>query len=211
MGILDRSKSITQVEETQINAPVGVQGDDNLTAVALGGGDVYAVSTDHNAIGAATELAARSIEAGENLVSEAARLSLETSRGVIDASRDAQDLVAEIAGRSGADIRDLASDYGADVRSLAGSALSTSERLAAGAQEQSADVLTRALDFTRGLQTKFQETIGSTVDALQRIGVEQNKSTDQRLAETTDRTLKYALIALGVMATGLVVFAAMRR
>jgi len=94
---------------------------------------------------------------------------------------------------------------------FASGAQESAERLASGAQESAASFLDTALDFTRGLQTKFQDTIGSTVDALQRIGVEQNKSTDQRLAESSDRALKYALIGLGVMAVGIVAFAAMRK
>jgi hypothetical protein len=158
MGILDRSKSITENITENINAPIGIQGDDNQLYQA--GGDVYAVSTDFNAVDRATELAARALEAGESLAGQSFDLSLATTREVADIAAESR---------------------------------------------------SESLGFARDLQTKFQNVVSSTVDAIQRIGVEQNKSTDQRLAESTERTLKYAVIALGVMAVGLAAFAYVRK
>lgn len=169
MGILDRSKSVTQNVTENRSSPLGVQGDDNVSVISEG--DSYIVNTDHNAIDRATELAKRSVDAGESLALEAFSLSRSLTRDVIDVARDSQEIVAD----------------------------------------QSGDFLQTALDYTRDLNTRFQNTIGSTVDAIQRIGVEQNKSTDQRLAETTERTLRYAVIALGVMAVGLAAFAYSRK
>lgn len=77
--------------------------------------------------------------------------------------------------------------------------------------DSSAGFLQRGLDFARETNTRFQSTIASTVDAIQRIGVEQNKSTDQRLSEVSERTVKYALLALGVLGLALVGFAAYKR
>ncbi len=92
--------------------------------------------------------------------------------------------------------------------------LRQSEIVADSARESvisSENFLDASLNFAREANTKFQATIASTVDAIQRIGVEQNKSTDQRLSEVSERTTKYALIAIGVLGLALVGFAAFKR
>lgn len=265
MGLFDRSKSVTSNLTEQVNRPVTIT-DSDYANVLEAGGDIYSVSTDHNAIDRATEIAMRSLLVGESIVADGLRAAEETARlsqtsavrlgeGAFDLSYESQLLSAQSATRLGEGAFDLSyesqllaaqgaaraidsSEYSSQraiesAEYSAARALNTVEFLSSGAlettsalardfgttnyllaenvQAQAGNFLDTALDFTRGLQTKFQDTIGSTVDAIQRIGVEQNKSTDQRLAETSEKVLKYAVIAIGVMALGLVGFAAFRR
>jgi hypothetical protein len=228
MGLFDRSSSTTQNLEQNENRPITIT-DSDYAQVIEAGGDVYAVNTDYNAIDRATELAARSLDVGESIVRDGLRTIEETSRmttnaavdlgeGAFDLAYESQYLNAQVAGRavqSAEFSSELVADFSSDAlfatSDLARGFGESTERLAGNVQDQAGDFLNTTLEFTRGLQTKFQDTISSTVDAIQRIGVEQNKSTDQRLAESTETTLKYALIALGVMALGLVGFAATRR
>lgn len=65
--------------------------------------------------------------------------------------------------------------------------------------------------FVENLQGKAQEQLGDTVTALNAIAVEQNKSTDQRLQESTEKMLKYTLIGFGVLVVGFIGVSLLRK
>lgn len=222
MGILDRSSSVTQNLTEQVNRPVNVQDSAGAQVFDTGGGDIYAVSTDYNAIGSATELARASVEAGVKSAEGANDLALSVSRMAFQSSESLANLVADSSSENLRATQSLARDTTYATADIAGRAIDSAE----ASRSQIADIaesansriqstaqgaLNTSLDFVRGLQTKFQDTVSSTVDALQRIGVEQNKSTDQRVAEVSQNATKYVVIGLVVLGVATVAVFALRK
>ena len=83
-----------------------------------------------------------------------------------------------------------------------------------GAYSDAADyqdrALSKSLDFADGILSASQKSVNSTVTALQDISREQNKSTDQRVAEISGNAIKYVSIAVGAIGLGFVAWAALR-
>lgn len=103
------------------------------------------------------------------------------------------------------------------IKSFGDSAFSTVEQSlgrVSGAYETAANyqerALSGALDFSAEILGASQKTIGSTVTALQEIGREQNKSTDERLAEVSGNAIKYVTIAIAAVGLGLLAWSAMK-
>lgn len=97
------------------------------------------------------------------------------------------------------------------------SAFSTVEKAlgrVSGAYESAADYEYRALgsslDFVRDLQRSSLSQVGETVSALNAISTEQNKSTDQRVAEISQNAIKYVIWGVGLLVVGVVAYSAMR-
>lgn len=224
MGSSSRATTQTASTTNNVSRNLNLQDTEGVT-VGEAGGDVTIVSTDHNAIGAATDLAARSVDVADSLGRAGLELSIATSR----------------------EVRDLASGAISEVGNVAGAALNFGDRAfgtvekalgqVSGAYQDSAayqkqaltavqdtqqnaldtvtdlfrDAFTGVTDFIGNLQGKAQTQLGETVTALNAIAVEQNKSSDQRIAEISENSIKYVLIAVGVLATGAVAFAIFKK
>jgi hypothetical protein len=211
MGLFDHSTSNANVtnETENTNAPVNVQ-DSGGAQVFENKGDVnnYTMLTDYNAIDDATQLAQKSVDAATYLGDNAQQLSLKTSQLVADvlqsSQEDSQALIAKnTAGTIDAITETTRNALDATIAAQGGARQAESDALQTVA-ENSRSNLNTVIDFVGGIQSKFQDTISSTVDALQKIGKEQNTSTDQRLADTTTTITKYAIVGVAVVVLGLV-------
>ncbi len=210
--------------------------------IGKSGGDVnvYSVSTDHNAVGSATDLAKLSVNAAEYLGAQSMELSRDTSERIARFGEYSLDAVAGSyadALRSANQSADTALDYQrlalgtvAESNFDALSAVSESWLSAAEATQhaqgqayqanQSAlnvvtdtvrDMFGGVTEFIGRLQGQSQDTLSSTVTSLNAVARENSKSTDQRLAESTDKMMKYAVIGVGLLAVAFIATAAMKK
>lgn len=217
MGSSSRASTTTAQTTNQVSRNLNLQDTEGVT-IGEAGGNVTVISTDHNAFADASDLARRAVDAGESLGRDALNLSLQQTREVsgtlLDLSKGAISEVGNIAG-SALTFGDRA--FGTVEKALgevSGAYMDASAFQQNALQEVSSSsqsFFDKAIAFASNLASKSAETLSSTVAALNDISVEQNKSTDQRLQESTERTLKYALIGFGVLALGLVGFAVANR
>lgn len=199
-----RQETVTSNLTENVQRNLNVQDSEDAVTVAETGGDVTIIQTDQNAFDRATELAQRSLDVGESIARDSQSLSLQVARMTSESALMTNELVAQSARESLGATVGLARESLYSTEEIAGRAIESAESGRSQIASVASGALDKSLDFVRGLQTKFQDTIAGTVDALQRIGVEQNKSTDQRLAESTTTTTKYlivGLIALGAVVT----------
>lgn len=69
----------------------------------------------------------------------------------------------------------------------------------------------KAISFAKDITQRSGDTLADTVEALNAISVEQNKSTDQRVAEISQNAIRYTLIAVGIITVGVLGFAVFGR
>jgi hypothetical protein len=159
---------------------------------AFGGSSIAIINTSPEAIAAGRDLGLAGIAASEF-----------GTGAVVAASKNALDFSAGTVART----TDALTQFG-------DSAFNTVERslaVVSGAYETAADYQARALgsslDFVRDLQSTSQKTLGDTVGALNQISLEQNKSTDQRVAEISSNAIKYVIYGVGLLVLGVVGYA----
>lgn len=230
MGSSSRASTTTAQTTNQVSRNLNLQDTEGVT-IGEAGGNVTVVSTDHNAFADASDLARRAVDAGESIGRDALNLSLQQTREVsgtlLDLSQGAISEVGNIAGSAltfgdrafGTVEKALGEVSGAyqDASAYQKAALSevalTNERAVDALKDTQTgtlstvtnlfrDAFTGVTDFVKDLQTGAQDQLGETVTALNAIAVEQNKSTDQRLQESTEKMLKYTLIGFGVLVVG---------
>ena len=221
MGSSSRASTKTAQTTNQVSRNLNLQDTEGVT-IGEAGGNVTVVSTDHNAFADASDLARRAVDAGEALGRDALNLSLQQTREVsgtlLDLSKGAISEVGNIAGTAltfgdrafGTVEKALGEVSGAyqDASAYQMQALqevsATSDNAISKVGEFFKDAFTGVTEFVGGLQAKAQDQLGDTVTALNAIAVEQNKSTDQRLQESTEKMLKYTLIGFGVLVVGFI-------
>lgn len=235
MGSSSRASTQTASTTNNVSRNLNLQDTEGVT-VGEAGGNVTIISTDHNAFDSATDLARQSLSVGEALGGDALRLSLETTNAVSDLSRYGFDTIADLAGGSINEVGNIANSalsfgdraFTTVEKALGGvsqayqdsaayqkQALTAVQDTQASALDTISDLFSNAFvgvtDFIGNLQGKAQTQLGETVTALNAIAVEQNKSSDQRIAEISENSIKYVLIAVGVLATGAVAFAIFKK
>lgn len=175
------SRSNTDSTSTTVNTQETTNNVDNrVFNVGEGGQFVegdgnYIVSTDHNAIGSATQLAEDAVTFAESIARSGLELSARTT-----------DMVTA----HDSDVLDSALGYG---RSLSQDSIASVASAYDKANISNETLFSKALSFLTDLQSKAQDSLGDTVKALNAISVEQNKSTDQRVAEVSENTVKYMI------------------
>jgi hypothetical protein len=148
-----------------------------------------------NALAETTDLGRSAIAGVSNAYADSATYQGKALQETADIGR------AAIAGISNA-YADSATYQGQALEAISAGANTLSEGLA--------NAYSSALEFARGLQAKATDQIGSTVSALNAIAVEQNKSSDQRLAEVSGNAVKYVTVGVAVVA-GAIIIATMLR
>lgn len=181
MGSSSRASTTTAQTTNQVSRNLNLQDTEGVT-IGEAGGNVTIVSTDYNAFSDASQLARNAVDVAESIGRDALNLSLQQTR--------------EVSGTLSGAYQDASAYQQQALQEVSSSAGSFFDK---------------AIAFASNLASKSAETLSGTVAALNDISVEQNKSTDQRLQESTERTLKYALIGFGVLAIGLVGFAVANR
>lgn len=221
MGSSSRASTTTAQTTNQVSRNLNLQDTEGVT-IGEAGGNVTVVSTDHNAFADASALARDSVGVAEALGRDALNLSLQQTREVsstlLDLSKGAISEVGNIAGTAltfgdrafGTVEKALGEVSGAYMDASAFQKAALQEVSASNASALDAvggffrDAFTGVTEFIGGLQTNAQDQLGETVTALNAIAVEQNKSTDQRLQESTEKMLKYTLIGFGVLVVGFI-------
>lgn len=232
-----RSRASTQTASTTNNESrnLNLQDTEGVT-VGEAGGDVTIISTDHNAFDRASDLARLSVDTAESLGRSGLELSLQTTRSVTDFAESALaeqgDVLNQaftfgdrafgtvekaLAGVSGA-YQDSAAYNAKALQAVSAAGADATARVQATSENavQAVGTLFRdafegVTDFIGNLQGKAQTQLGETVTALNAIAVEQNKSSDQRIAEISENAIKYTLIAVGVLTGGAVLFAIFKK
>lgn len=239
MGSSSRASTSTSQQTNNVSRNLNLQDTEGVT-IGEAGGNVTVVSTDHNAFADASALARNAVDVAESVGLEALNLSLQQTREVsgtlLDLSKGAISEVGNIAGSAltfgdrafGTVEKALGEVSGAyqDASAYQKAALSevalTNERAVDALKDTQTgalatvtnvfrDAFVGITDFVRDLQGNAQEQLGETVTALNAIAVEQNKSTDQRLQESTEKMLKYTLIGFGVLVVGFIGVSVMRK
>lgn len=212
-----RASTTTAQTTSQVSRNLNLQDTEGVT-IGEAGGNVTVVSTDHNAFADASTLARSAVDIAESVGRDALNLSLEQTREVsgtlLDLSKGAISEVGNIAGTA-LTFGDRA--FGTVEKALgevSGAYMDASAFQKAALQEVSSSAesfFDKAIAFASNLASKSAETLSGTVAALNDISVEQNKSTDQRLQESTEKMLKYTLIGFGVLVVGFIGVSVMRK
>lgn len=189
-GGSSRSQQATSVETTQTSENLNIQDIEGI-AIANDSGDVSIVQTDHNAIGSATDLARRSVEAAEGINADSLDFATRTLNTSVGAISRAFDTVGDLAG---------------DSIDAVGEAYRGAGDFVAEAQDDSYSFAGQALAFVRDAVQTTQDTIGQSVSAVLAIGKEQNTSADQRVAELAQGSQKNMLILAGIVGVALIAF-----
>lgn len=208
MGLLSSSKSkaVSNISSTTEVTNLNLQ---DLEGIAAGqvGGDFTIIQSDMNAFDNATELAEKSLEVGAALQAD----SLASARFSAEQAYD-------FGGRSLA----LAENAQSSVESAFSRAASAQQNAYAGALDFGGGAISAirgafsdAQDFVgeviRGVVGQSQESLGTTVTALNTIAKEQSKSTDQRVAEISAGAQKNILMLAGIIAAAILGYAIFKR
>lgn len=181
MKTSSKSSSQTSSSTTNVSRNLNIQDVEGIT-VGEAGGDVTVLHTDFNAIDRATDLAQKSLDVADSISRSGLSLALNQTETIADLARGTTQVVSD----STENALDKVTSMARDAVSFIG-------------------------DFVEKLQGNAQTTLGSTVEALNKISVEQNKSSDQRLAEVSGNAVRYMVIAVGVLAGGAVLYAIFKR
>lgn len=216
-GKTTNSQSYSETNTTQTTLSeiegVGVVGSDNQILFSDQGAIAAGEAIAREALDASRTLYSRSLDSQDATVSEA-------FGAVGDAVREigrSQDLAYGFGEAAfGTVDRALASVSGAyrDAATVQQDALDTvsqeSERTTSLIATLAGDFVEGLAKFAKDATTTTQETIGETVTALNAIAVEQNKSTDQRVAEISANATKYVVIGVGILAAAAAAIAIFR-
>ncbi len=107
------------------------------------------------------------------------------------------------------DSLDFASESNRLVQAATRDALAFADDRAAEQIDVFGGLFNGVLNFVKDLQSDAQSMLGSTVTALNAIAVEQNKSTDQRVAEISGnatRNVLFAVVALAAVGGAVAIF-----
>lgn len=219
-----RQQTTTETTTQNVSRNLNIQDVEGVT-VGEAGGDVSIQMTDFNAIDRATSLAERSVDAGErialeqsdflrdissdvgSIVRDAFGFGRSTQQEALDAIGTSQSRAFGFASDSQAEAFSFASASQAEARSTSQRALDFAEDVTVGA----GDFIREALGFSRGVVEAQQASLSQTAAVLQTSAREASKSTDERVAEISAQGQRTVLIAVGIIAAGLVAFAAFRR
>jgi len=186
MSFLNSNRSSTSSSQSTANTSSNANLQDiGGAAVGQAGGDVTIVSTDHNAIGNATDLAMRSLSVAENVASDAQSFSLRTLESGFNFGESAFSSVDQALARAAGSFRDAAS--------VQQDALDTVASASTG-------FLQSALSFVKDIQSQTSTIIGN-----------QSKGADQRIAEISDNASKYMLYAVGAIAASVVLYSIFKK
>lgn len=229
MGIFDKNKTEVTNQDITENQNVNVQDVDGLTIAGNEGGSITVYSTDQNAFDNASRLAADAVSFAEAIAGDSLRLSLESSNLVATAGQRAQENVVDIAGgaiseignsqrnalafgeQSLAAVADNARDFGVELSNNSRDFAAALRGFASDAADNATDLFERALSFVGASAKASQDSLGSTVTALNTIAREQSKSTDERVAEVSGNALKYTLLAVVGLAVAAVAYGALKK
>lgn len=236
-----KTQTSTSSTATNINTPVNLQDTSGIAIGQAGGAvTVNNTTSDYDAIDKAASIAEESIAEigaasqgalrfGEDTVNAALAFGQGAFQSAEDSARNAltfgRDFGEAAFGTVEQSLRSVGDAYeGAAAGQLA--ALETvadladrndsriaqiSEGALSTIQESAGSFFDKALAFASSLSAKNQSTLSDTVSALNAVSVENNKSTDQRVAELAEGSQKTILIALGIAVAGVLGFAMFRR
>lgn len=124
-------------------------------------------------------------------------------KGIVDTTLSSNNLARDIVGGALHANADVTSDAFDLVDSTTRGAFSYFDRINSS-----------ALDFVRettgNLYAQALTQVGGTVDALNSISKEQNKSTDQRIAELSQNAIKYVIATVAIIAVAALVYSRKR-
>lgn len=202
-----KTNTTTNTPTTNTSKNLNLQDTSGIT-VGEAGGDITIVNTDHNAFDRASELAERSLQVGSDAAQDAfatseyfAKLFAEGSAYSLDAVADFGDKAFSATDRIFADSSAYQKQALTAVQDTQADALDK----VGGAFQYAFDGLTK---FVKDLQTNAQTQLGDTVESLNAIAVENNKSSDQRIAEISDKSQRYIVIVVAVVVLGGLIYAA---
>ncbi len=160
------------LQDTGDGTNIGVETIGSLTLVDPGSFELGrdAINSARDMLGSITDLARSVLGSNQDTLLRSFDFLDDSRSDTLDFASDSNRLVAN----STRDALDFASERSADQLDLFGG----------------------VLGFVKDLQRDAQSMLGSTVTALNAIAVEQNKSTDQRVAEISGNATKYVLLAV---------------
>lgn len=194
-----KTTTTTNTPTTNTSKNLNLQDTSGIT-VGEAGGDITIVNTDMNAFDRATDLAQRTVDVGEQIARDALQLSLDTTNRVVDDARSSRDFALNVGEKA---INSVSAAYQSSAQFQQNAA-----NLVANSSENFFD---KALAFGKDLLQKSQDSLGSTVTALNASYREQSKGTDERVAEISGNAIKYTVGAVVVVALLALGFAAWRK
>lgn len=205
-----KTTTTTNTPTTNTSKNLNLQDTSGIT-VGEAGGDITIVNTDHNAFDQASQLAQRSLDVGAQNASDALATSEYFAKLFAEGSAYSLDAVADFGDKSFSAVDKIFADSSA-YQKQALTAVQDTQADALGsvsaAFKYAFDGLT---NFVGKLQSTAQSQLGDTVESLNAIAVENNKSSDQRIAEISDKSQRYVVIVVAVVVVGGLVYAATRR
>lgn len=187
------------------------------------GGDLTIINTDQNAFDIVSEIARGAVDAGQTLAEEGFSTAEYFAKLFNDSSTYSQGAAYDFSSKFGDSAFSSVDRAVGAIQDSSSRALDAVYDTSANAlnkvtssNESALDLLSNTFkgafqgvtDFVSNLQEKAQSQLGDTVTALNAIAVENNKSSDQRIAEISTNTTKYIVIALAVLVTGAVAYSA---
>lgn len=192
----DSSQKTSTSNSNENNNVSNTNGGVNISK--LGGGSTV-INTDAGAIKGITQTAGDSIALAGQVSSDSQALLKSLANSVLDFSRSTGTMVADTtltsqkqAFQFGENAFSVVEQTTNDAQNFEKSALNTVADSQAGAFRD-------ALDFVGKVVGNAQESLGSTVAAINEIGKQQNTSADQRVQDTATTAIKYVAIGLGVI------------
>lgn len=216
-----KTNTTTNTPTTNTSKNLNLQDTSGIT-VGEAGGDITIVNTDHNAFGQASELAQRSLDVGADAARDAFATSEYFAKLFAEGSAYSLDAVAGFGERAFSTTDKVFADASAYQKQALTAVQDTQANAldaVTGAQSDALANVTGVFkyafdgitDFIGKLQENAQSQLGDTVESLNAIAVENNKSSDQRIAEISDKSQRYVVIVVAVVVVGGLIYAASRR
>lgn len=211
---VSKPKSTTNEATSQSSKNLSLTDTSGIT-VGETGGDLTIINTDQNAFDIVSEIARGAVDAGQSLAEEGFSTAEYFAKLFNDSSTYAQGAAYDFSagfGDKAFSTVDRAVGTIQDSNTRALDSITSSN-------ENALDILSNTFkgafqgitDFVGGLQEKAQSQLGSTVEALNAIAVENNKSSDQRIAEISTSTTRNIVIVIAILAASGVAYAVFKK
>lgn len=204
-----RTTTNTSTPTTNTSKNLNLQDTSGIT-VGEAGGDITIVNTDHNAFDRASELAMESLAVSQSLGEDAFATSEYFAKLFAEGSAYSLDAVTGFGDSAFSAVDQLFADSAAYQNKALTAVQDTQADALSTVSDLFRDAFTGVTDFVKDLQGNAQTQLGETVTALNAIAVENNKSSDQRIAEISEGTTRSVIWIVAIIVVGGVAYAAFK-
>ena len=204
-----RTTTNTSTPTTNTSKNLNLQDTSGIT-VGEAGGDITIINTDMNAFDRASDLAQRSLDVGANLAGDAFATSEYFAKLFAEGSAYSLDAVSDFGKEAFSSVDQIFADSAAYQNKALTAVQQTQDNALSTVNDLFRDTFVGVTDFLKDLQGTAQTQLGDTVTALNAIAVENNKSSDQRIAEISDKTTRSVVIIVAIIVVGGVAYAAFK-